>query len=180
MSHEDDTVGGKTLWLLRHAKASLTHGHATDHDRTLEPRGQRAATLIGAYLVQRGARPEFALCSSARRAIETLERVVAQLPHTPSVVIDEDLYLASPETLLERLRRLDEDAESAIVVGHNPGIADFARRLARRGDSDALERLRSHFPTGALAEIRFRAMHWGEIDFGTGVLGRYSAPKELV
>lgn len=180
MAREHDHRGGKTLRLLRHAKASLANGPGADHDRPLESRGQRAAILVGAYLVQRGSLPALALCSSARRAVETLECVAAQLPRTPRVVLDDDLYLASPTTLLERLRQIDEDVESALIVGHNPGIAELARSLARRGDRDALERLGRRFPTGALAELRFPAMCWGEIEFHSGALSDYSTPKDLV
>lgn len=173
-------VADKTLWLLRHAKSSWVDDGLADHDRPLEARGQRAATLMAAYLQQRGARPRLALCSTARRAVETLERVAALLPDGLPVELDEDLYLASPGALLGRIRRIDEDVTTAILVGHNPGIAELARELARRGDRDALERLAARFPTGALAELRFPALHWGEIEPGSGRLDDFATPKELV
>ncbi len=180
MAASDDRRGGKTLWLLRHAKASLESGGEGDHGRTLESRGQRAAVLVGAYLVQRGCQPALALCSSARRAVQTLDCVAAQLPRAPRVVLDDDLYLASPATLLERMRQIDEDVESALLVGHNPGIAELARGLARRGDRDALERLGRRFPTGAMAELCFPRMCWGELALRSGELTDFSTPKELV
>jgi phosphohistidine phosphatase len=175
-----DPGGGKTLWLLRHAKARPGSDADSDHARPLESRGQRAAVLVGAYLVQRECQPALALCSSARRTVETLDLVAAQLPRKPRVVLDDELYLASPATLLERVRGIDEDVESALLVGHNPGIAELARRLARRGERDALKRLDRRFPTGALAELRFPGMCWGEIELRSGELADFSTPKALV
>ena len=50
-----------------------------DHDRPLAPRGAEAATLIGRELRKDGFRADCILCSTARRAVDTLEIVTAQL-----------------------------------------------------------------------------------------------------
>ena len=65
----------KQLFVLRHAKSSWDDPGLDDHERPLAPRGRRAAQLISAYLRASKIEPALVLCSSARRARETLESV---------------------------------------------------------------------------------------------------------
>jgi hypothetical protein len=71
---ERSLVPMRRLYLLRHAKSSWEDVGLADHDRPLAPRGRRAAKAIGRHLRDSGIEPELVLCSSARRAQETLER----------------------------------------------------------------------------------------------------------
>ncbi len=51
------------------------------------------------------------------------------------------------------MRALEDDAQVALVIGHNPGLEDLARGLASLGESRALASLRSKLPTAGLAVI---------------------------
>jgi len=170
----------KTLHLLRHAKSSWANAGLDDHERPLDPRGARAATLMGICLAQEGVRPGLVLCSSARRTRETAERVLAELPAKPPVVVERDLYLAAPSALCERVQSLDAALESVLVVGHNPGLHELAVWLAGSGDPQGLRRLRAKLPTGAWVELRFEGSAWNCVEPGRGELGRFVAPKDLV
>ena len=64
--------------------------------------------------------------------------------------------------LLEHLEQVPDDVASVMLVGHNPGIAELALQLARRGDPEALAALQRKYPTGALAELRVDAPRWSE------------------
>ena len=170
----------KTLFLLRHAKSSWSQPGLSDHERPLDTRGQRAATLMGSYLAQRGARPAMILCSSARRARETLDRVLPQLDPAPLVHVEEEIYLASPGKLLARLAGVDPGVRDLLVIGHNPGLQDLAEGLAGSGDAQLLRRLRQKFPTAALAALRFEVAGWNELGPGDGLLCDFATPKDLV
>src|SRR5687768_4960118 len=65
----------KHLYLLRHAKSSWKQRGLPDHDRPLAGRGRHAATAIADHMRDQGIEPELVLCSTARRARETLERI---------------------------------------------------------------------------------------------------------
>ena len=65
----------KRLLLLRHAKSSWDDPALADHDRPLAPRGRTAAKLIGEHLRENQIGVSLVLCSSARRARETLDLV---------------------------------------------------------------------------------------------------------
>ncbi len=167
----------RSLLLLRHAEAVAGALAADDHERPLSPRGHRDAARVVAHVARRN--PSLILCSSARRAIETLEPLRARLRATAAVRIERDLYLASCDQLRERLGRI-EDAETAVlVVGHNPGIAELARRLAGSGDPGVTARLESRFPAASLAALDFEATGWRKLAWGAGRLAEFLGPDDL-
>lgn len=168
----------KTLFCLRHAKSSWAEPGQRDHDRPLTPRGVRAAELMALYLSQQGVRPTFALCSSARRAVDTFAPIRRHLgvPYQ----IDRALYGADPETLQSCVAALDDATSAALLVGHNPGMHDFALALAGGGERGARARLRERFPTAALAVIELPIEQWSELVPGRGSLARYVTPADLV
>jgi phosphohistidine phosphatase SixA len=63
------------LYLLRHAKSSWKHAELSDHDQPLAARGRRAADAIARHMREQAIAPELVLCSTARRARETAERI---------------------------------------------------------------------------------------------------------
>lgn len=168
----------KTLWLLRHAKAVPGEDGLDDSDRALDERGRGAASLLGRHLAQRGVCPDLVLCSPSARTVETLELVGAALGRALSTQYEDALYLAGEDELLERLEDVSDDVMSVMLVGHNPGIAELALQLAKRGDPDALATLRRKYPTGALAELRVGAPHWSGLGRGCELLS-FVTPKRL-
>jgi phosphohistidine phosphatase len=167
------------LYLLRHAKSSWPDPGLADHDRPLADRGRRAAPRMGAYLAAKAVLPSVVLCSSAKRAAETLDRVLRELPVRPTVHTARSLYLADPEELLDQIRETRDDAEALLLVGHNPGLEELALALVAKGDERARRRMESKFPTGALAEIHFDCARWHQVDFGRGELRDFRTPREL-
>jgi phosphohistidine phosphatase len=166
----------KTLFLLRHAKSSWDDPGLTDHDRPLAPRGRRAAKAIAEHLCAEGLAPDLVLCSSSVRTRETLERIAAALGDEVRVDIERELYAASADRLLERLRAVDDGVGSVMLVGHNPGIEQLAFRLA--GDGEKLADLRRKYPTAALATLEFDG-RWSELEPGAARLADFVKPKQL-
>lgn len=168
----------RALFVLRHVKSSWADPGLSDHDRPLADRGRTALGRLRRYLTEREPPIELVLCSSATRAVDTLEGVRAALPSAATVTTERDLYGASPATLLDRLREVPTDVRGVMLVGHNPGLEDLIRGLAGDGDPSALDQLASKFPTGALAEIGFDRA-WPQIEPGTGHLTSLVVPREL-
>lgn len=165
----------KRLYLLRHAKSSWSSDVQDDHDRPLAPRGVAATERLTRYLRAQGTRPSVVLCSSARRTRETLEGISGGLAGEPDVTVDSDLYCASAEHVLDRVRRLPDDVESVMVIGHNPALHEIAVRLA---GEDAHAKL-SAFPTGALATLDVPGEDWSKIGEDACRLEDYVVPREL-
>ena len=120
----------KRLYLLRHAKSSWKDTSLPDHDRPLSGRGRRAAKAIARHLREQDLEPQLVLCSTARRARETLERIQPALG-AATVEFEHDLYAASADALLERLRRVPDTVASVMLIGHNPGLQDSPRARPR-------------------------------------------------
>jgi phosphohistidine phosphatase len=168
----------KTLLLLRHAKSSWDNPGGRDFDRPLAPRGRRTAPLIGGHLRDRQLLPDLVLCSTARRARETYDLVVPAVGGT-AIQFEQALYLAAPATLLRLVHAAPPGVERLLVIGHNPGLQQFAALLAGTGDAADRDRLQAKFPTAGLAILTFPATSWKEIAPGSGHLESFVAPRDL-
>ena len=163
------------LYLLRHAKSSWAEPTLADRERPLAPRGRRDAKRIAEHLRQIGCEPELVLCSTAVRTSETLELVRASLG-TSTVMLEDELYGASWDHLLARIRLVPDAVASVMLIGHNPGMHELALALASTGG--ALERLEARFPTAALATLAF-AKEWSRLAPAEAKLAAYVVPKQL-
>jgi phosphohistidine phosphatase len=160
-----------TLLLLRHAKAKRAEdGEAEDFDRKLRRRGRAEAERIGHAMRQAELTPDIALVSASRRTRQTWEIVAQELSRAVPTEDSRGLYLAGPAKILGAVRRIPDEARSAVVVGHNPGIGALASRLAGK---------QLAFPTGALAIIELDAPRWREAAADAGRLVRYVEPGEV-
>jgi phosphohistidine phosphatase len=167
----------KRVYLLRHAKSSWKDRSLADRERPLAGRGRRAAQAMAAHLEAEGVRPELVLCSRARRARETLERVRVAFGDEVEVLFEEALYGATEAGLLARLRALPGQVGSVMVIGHNPGLEELALALSSEGAE--LARLREKYPTAALATIDLPAERWSALHRGSGALVAYVRPRDL-
>ena len=100
-----------TLYLLRHAKSSWDDPTLPDDKRPLAPRGRRDGKRIAEHLRRQEIEPELVLCSSAARTRETLELLRPALGGA-TVVVEDELYGASADRLLARIRLVPGEAES--------------------------------------------------------------------
>jgi len=127
----------KTLILIRHAKSSWEDLGGSDYDRCLNHRGLHDAPIMGEQLAARlgvsGISLDAFVCSTARRAAQTAEHLTPQL-HFPIESVDwrRELYLASPDTMLEVIRSMPDEIASAALLAHNPGITELAEILTGR------------------------------------------------
>lgn len=144
----------RTLILLRHAKAVRAHEAESDETRGLTGRGQRDAAAAGAAMEEAGLKPTLALVSSSTRTRETAEFGLANLG--VETRIEDALYHASTEGIWDAFSA--SDAESVVVVGHNPGIGELVSSLVNQAhDGSKLAReFSGHFPTAAFAAFEIR------------------------
>jgi phosphohistidine phosphatase len=170
----------KILYLLRHAKSSWDDPGLADHDRPLASRGMTAAPLVGRQLKSMGARPDRVLCSTARRARETCDRVLTAM-EAGDVPVERErgLYLCGHRLLLDRLRAVPDEAASLMLVAHNPDLQRLALRLTGSGDQALRAALAEKFPTGACLILRFDVERWQNIGTSDGHLVDFIRPRTL-
>jgi phosphohistidine phosphatase len=144
----------RTLILLRHAKAVRAHEADSDEARGLTGRGRRDAAAAGAAMEEAALRPTLALVSTSQRTRETAEHGLQNF--ALETRFEAALYHAAPEGIWDAF--MASDAESVVIVGHNPGIGELASMLVHQAhDGSKLAReFGAHFPTAAFAAFEVK------------------------
>jgi phosphohistidine phosphatase len=168
----------RTLHLLRHLKSSWDDPGLADHDRPLAPRGHRAARRIRRHIRASGFAPQLVMCSSAARAVQTWESIRRGIGADVELEVSDELYLATGASLLLRLNQVPDAVDSALLVGHSPGIADLAAGLSGTGGGQDIDRMTTKFPTGGLATLTFDGP-WSSLSWGDAHLAEFVVPRQL-
>ncbi len=173
----------KRLMLMRHAKSDWSNEALADKERPLNARGKQAAPRMAQWLSEQHWLPDLILCSAATRTQETLQRMQtvwenADEPsghqHAPMVRIVDQLYLASPATILSCAQSAcsGRAVASVLVIGHNPGMELLASELSCGELS---------MPTAAIVVLTHPKESWPE-DWADPIswkLERMMVPNEL-
>ncbi|WP_434995870.1 SixA phosphatase family protein [Arthrobacter sp. Ld5] len=154
----------RQLMLLRHAKAEFGEG-VSDHERSLSSRGHADAPLVGRWMREHDAVPDFILVSTALRTRQTCTWVCKELgDKAPTPKLEDELYAARPSEILALINHVPQTVTSLLVIGHNPGIQDLAMRLASvRSSEHAVMDLATDYPTSGLTVMTFDGP-WAELD----------------
>jgi phosphohistidine phosphatase len=159
----------KTLLTLRHAKSSWDNPEWSDFDRPLNARGLDAARFVGGLIFERSIQPQLIISSPAKRAKQTAVLVREISETAGELIYDERIYEASPLTLFNLVRELDDRFESIMLVGHNPGFEELVRILTTQAVT---------MPTAALARVNLEIGTWADVETGTNELSFLIRPKD--
>ena len=167
---------GRRLVLLRQAKSDWPE--VADHERPLAKRGRRDAPVVGRWLGASGYVPDAVVCSTAARARETWDLafpgLAAAAPGAaPQVRYEPRVYEATVLGLLMLVREFDPGWRTALIVGHNPGLAELTAGLA---GPDA--ELPAGYPT-AFAAVLGLPGPWAEATPGEARLLDFTIPAHL-
>jgi phosphohistidine phosphatase len=155
----------RRLILFRHAKAEPRAAGSDDFDRPLAERGREDAALMGRVLARENLAPDLALVSPARRATETWICAREALGEAQAVLAPE-LYNAAPEAIAAVVKAAADRAETLIVVGHNPGLHEYAVQLLISASASAAEvtAVARKFPTATIAAYEIDAAGRAALD----------------
>jgi phosphohistidine phosphatase len=112
----------KTLTLLRHAKSSWKDASLQDRERPLNRRGERDVPVMAGRIKQAGVRPSLILSSPAVRAWTTAKIIAEEIGYPLE-------FLQQEDRLLKVIAAQDVGFNNMMIVGHNPGLTDFANFL---------------------------------------------------
>lgn len=163
----------RTLILLRHAKSDYPPG-AADPDRPLAPRGVREAGLAGDWLRANAPGIDQVLCSTATRTRQTYERAALAAP----VRYVDDLYDATPGTVIATINTVADEVHTLLVIGHEPAMSSVALGLAGAPGTDAAvtQRISEKFPTSSIAVLRVTGS-WATLELRTAALIGFHVPR---
>ncbi|HSC07855.1 MAG TPA: histidine phosphatase family protein [Steroidobacteraceae bacterium] len=164
----------RRLTLVRHAKSDWKNSDLKDFDRPLNRRGQKEAPQMAELLAAQQVRVDLLLTSPAVRALETARLFARALNYPPRrLKSDERLYLAQPKEILEVVRGIGSRVRHLMLVGHNPGLSEFAQALSN--DSELGE-----LPTSAVYAVDLDIRSWGDAKFGDALNPSLMHPKSLL
>ena len=162
----------KTLTLVRHAKSSWNNPTLGDRKRPLNKRGERDAPIMCRRIAEHGIRPSLIVSSPAQRAWTTAKIIAEEISDPREFLQREDsLYLASLDDFLDVLVSLDQDFNSVMLVGHNPGMTDFANFL--------VPGLTSNLPTAGVVSVTIDQDHWNLYEQPKTRLQVHDYPKKI-
>ena len=161
------SASSRTLLLWRHAKSAWNDPALADIDRPLAPRGAAAAPRMAVWIGEQW-QPDRAVCSPAKRTVQTLEYFTAAA--AVPVGYDHRIYEAAWADLLAVVRETPPSVRTLMLVGHNPGFADLTAALAGP--------LPGKFPTAACAALSIVG-DWRGLAPGGASLAAFQRPKAL-
>lgn len=146
----------KTILLMRHADACWSDHQIKDYERPLLKPGADRTREVTDFLAKRKIKPDIIVSSHAKRALETAEIVAKGLdyPHH-EILIDTKLYNERLEAISDVILSLPDDKNSAIIIGHNPYITQFA--------NEYLKNKIDYLPTSGVVAISFNTDKWNEV-----------------
>ena len=169
----------KTLYLLRHAKSSWPGGAKSDFDRPLNKRGLKACERMARHIAIMGYVPDLIFCSTAKRAMITLDALRPVVGDNCRIILDERLYLADPKVLVGFIESVDDAIGSVMVIGHNPGLHMLATSLAEPSDRAEYSRLLFTYPTAALCILENVDNAWKPLLPRSFQLSGFVLPRDL-
>jgi phosphohistidine phosphatase len=160
---------------MRHAKSDWAVPGTSDFDRPINKRGNKSAIRIGQWMLQNECIPEKIISSPAVRAKQTIELVVNQFDgkSKKGIIYEEDLYLASFDTLLENIQLYKNDLSSLMLVAHNPGLEDLIHFLAGQSDYEYKGMTTANLVIFEYTDNQF------DVETDKGELIEFIRPKEL-
>lgn len=159
----------KTLLIMRHAESDSHAGLRSDFDRPINEQGHQDLLRIAQLLGEYGLRPDAIMASSALRARQTAEGMISALNLQANTLnLDDSLYLASPATLLKVAIKLPENAQTGLIIAHNPGLEEWIGQFSGA---------RVVLPTAGLAAFQLACFSWTEIDQTYGQLIYFVVPR---
>ena len=118
---------------MRHAKSSWNSDAPTDHARPLNKRGRRDSPRVARKLRDLGWTPDAVWSSDSQRTRETWSLMAPELGDVP-VAFTPALYHAGLGPSRAVFERWPEEAETILVLGHNPGWEDALTMLSGRAE----------------------------------------------
>ena len=158
----------KYLTVVRHAEAEPFGWNGSDFERNLTKKGINDAERTVRKALHSISVPQILAASPAHRALQTARIFASAFRISPDAVLTDMLiYTGSASDLLQVIAHWDDALESAVLVGHNPAVAELVMRL--------YPQFAGAFPTCAACSLAFRAERWRELVETPPVL-RFQSP----
>lgn len=163
----------KTIYLVRHAKAmdkSIFNSRQEDVERILTEAGIKDAEQMGQRLFSMKIKPAVIISSHAARALETARIIAMNIKYDrKKIIVNQNVYAASSEKLLQLLKETKDSYSSIMLVGHNSAFNELLWALCETNIKN--------IPKGGVVGIAIPADSWSKIVAKCGTLLFFDSPK---
>jgi len=156
---------------MRHAKSSWNHPEMTDMERPLLQDGIDSIQKVVDYFRQNHVNIKHIASSPAVRAMETAKLVAHgfKLPEE-SIDVFDDLYRADISAFENCIFSLPDDWDHVLMIGHNPGISNFAQGFMAE---------KEEIPTAGVLSVSFNIEKWIHLYTAPPIFNFFIHPKKL-
>ncbi|WP_419765349.1 MAG: SixA phosphatase family protein [Arcobacter sp.] len=155
----------KKLYLLRHAKSSWKDSSLKDIDRPLNNRGKYQVKFMREFVLKNSIKPDLILCSTSKRTKLTHSGIFDD----KNAVFMDSLYHASSSEIMNIIKKVDKHIDTLIIIGHNPGLNEFASWLIN---------FENNIQTGSLIQIDISIQDWKDLHKKSSKFVSYTNPPK--
>lgn len=160
----------KTLTIVRHGKSDWSYNGVKDIDRCLKERGINDGYEMARRCKDRGLIPDLIISSTATRAMHTaliFSRVLEL--STEEIKVTGDLYLSGVEEIMSVIYGINDDINSLMIFGHNPGFTDLADHLSNLNIMNV--------PTTGMVVLEFDTEKWTSVSRNSIINEEFDFPR---
>ena len=167
-------VGGKILFLVRHAKSSWEDISQKDFDRPLNERGKNDAPAMAKRIRKdRELALDAIVSSPAKRALSTAKYFAKEFRLKKKHLLEiPALYEPTIEAFYNTVINLDDDYNTVALFSHNPGITAFTNQLTNVHVDD--------MPTCGVFAVRVLANEWKDFQHAEKEFLFFDYPKNII
>lgn len=148
----------KTLYLFRHGKSDWSID-LSDKNRPILPRAHKDIKLVCFNLKKHFSGRLHLISSTALRATETASLIGEELKEqVETIFFDEKLYTFNHTAVLQYVRKMSNNWNTIMLVGHNPAFTELIGYFTQ----NKLE----HLPTSGLVQLDFpEVISWSDVHY---------------
>ena len=160
----------KSLIIVRHCKSSWADLSLSDFDRPLNKRGNIDGELMSNYLREKEKKIDKLILSTSKRTRLTSKYFTEKI-HFDSISYLDELYHASYLDIINIISKVENNFNSIMVIGHNPGLTELINQYTIMNIYN--------LPTTGVVKVEFKGDKWDRITENKGIIVYKKFPKEL-
>jgi phosphohistidine phosphatase len=154
----------KKIILIRHSKSDWDKPFTEDKERGLSKRGLQNAICLEKVIRKTGLHIDIGYISNSVRTVETYKVLTRKKGFVDEVIFTDRIYEAQLSSLVYLTRETSDKNRSSLLLGHNPGLEEFANFLL------GTESVFFKIPTSAMIQIVCEVDTWKKVKRGCGKL----------
>lgn len=158
----------KRLFIVRHTTKDKESALEYDYDIELTKDGMELAKKTAKEFAKNAPKIDLIVTSPAVRTKHTAEIFAKELNYTKTIMLNEVLYMAFVNELIETITYTYDTVDNMLIVGHNPSLTALAVTLVG---------FKEKFEEGAIMQIDFECDSWIDIDKSNAKLISYTLAR---